>query len=96
MPARDLFHTSIADSDEAIRLKRGKPSATYFYTRAVAKTGLGDYEDAIEDFSEAIRIKPTDATHYRDRGQAKAALGQHEEAKADLAKAKELDPDVEN
>ena len=94
--ANDLFQAAITDSDEAIRLKRGKPSATYFYTRAVAKAGLSDYDAAIEDFNEAIRIKPTDATYYRDRGRAKESLGQHEAAKADLAKVKELDPDIEN
>ena len=94
--SRNLFQTAITDSDEAIRLKQGKPSSTYFYTRAVAKAGLGAYDDAVEDFSEAIRIKPTDATYYRDRGRAKEALRQHEKAKADFVKAKELDPDVEN
>lgn len=94
--ANNLFQAAIADSDEAIQLKQGKPRATYFYTRAVAKSGLEDYGSAIEDFSEAIRIKPKNAIHYRDRSKANAMLGNHEEAKADLAKAKELDPDVEN
>ena len=94
--AKNLFHAAIVDSSEGIRLQQDNPSAATYHTRATAKAALGDYDDAIEDFNEAIRIKPDDARYYYERGQAKQALGKHEESKADIAKAKELDPDVEN
>ena len=94
--AKNLFHAAIVDSSEGIRLQQNNPSAATYHTRATAKAALGNYDDAIEDFDEAIRIKPDDALYYYERGQAKQALGKHEESKADLAKAKELDPDVEN
>jgi tetratricopeptide (TPR) repeat protein len=94
--ARILFQAAIVDSDEAIRLKPNKPSPNVYHTRAAAKAALGNYDEAIEDFSEAIRIKSDNALYYYERAQAKEAHGLHEEAKADFAKAKEIDPDVEN
>ena len=94
--ARILFQAAIVDSDEAIRLKPDKPSPNVYHTRAAAKAALGNYDEAIEDFSEAIRIKSDNALYYYERAQAKEAHGLHEEAKADFAKAKEIDPDVEN
>ncbi len=94
--ARILFQAAIVDSDEAIRLKPDKPSPNDYHTRAAAKAALGNYDEAIEDFSEAIRIKSDNALYYYERAQAKEAHGLHEGAKADFAKAKEIDPDVEN
>ncbi len=96
--AQSLYQEAISDSDEALRLKPKdvKFQSAFFHTRGVAKAGLGDYNGAIEDFSECIRLNPKKALYYHDRGKAKEALNQHEAAKADFAKAKELDPDIEN
>ncbi len=94
--ANILFQAAVTDSDEAIRLNSDKPSAPAYHTRAAAKAALGNYDEAIEDFSEAIRINSDNALYYYERAQAKEAHGLHEEASADFAKAKEIDPDVEN
>ena len=94
--AKILFQAAVTDSDEAIRLNSDKPSPNVYHTRAAAKAALGNYDEAIEDFSEAIRIKSDNALYYYERAQAKEAHGLHEEASADFAKAKEIDPDVEN
>ena len=42
------------------------------------KIRLGEYESAIPDFDEAIRLKPDFDTAYTNRGRAKNALGQYE------------------
>lgn len=94
--ATNLFQAAIADSNESIHLKQDNPTPSNYHTRAVTKAALHDYDGAIEDFDEAIQIKPDNALYYHERGLVKETHGQHEEAKADFEKAKELDPDVEN
>ena len=57
----------------------------------------GQYDKAITDFTEAIRINPDLAEAYYNRGVAHRKLGNDVKADADFAKAKELgyDPDGE-
>ena len=94
--AQSLYQEAISDSDEALRLKSkdAKFRSVFHHTRGAAKVGLGDYNSAIEDFSECIRLNPKKALYYHDRGKAKETLNQHEAARADLQKAKELTPDI--
>ena len=53
---------------------------------------LGQYERAIQDFDEAIRLDPQDADAYYNRGVVYGRIGKSIEAERDFAKAKELDP----
>ena len=94
--AEKLYQEAISDANEALRLKpKGKRyQSACLHTRGAAKAGLGDYNGAIEDFSECIRCNPKKALYYHDRGKAKEARNQHEEAIIDFQKANELDPDI--
>jgi Flp pilus assembly protein TadD len=49
-----------------------------------------DYDNAMTDFNEAIRLDPTLANAYNGRGNAYRKLGKKDKASADLAKAKRL------
>jgi tetratricopeptide (TPR) repeat protein len=53
-----------------------------------------DYEKAIADYTEAIRLDPNNASVYRMRAEAYRAKGESGKAKADLARAEviELSP----
>jgi TonB family protein len=51
----------------------------------------GDYQRAVTDYTEAIRLKPDYQYFYRDRAKAYKELGQNELAAADEAKAEQLD-----
>ena len=65
---------------------------TYGYkNRAGLKHELGDYTGAIEDYNQAIKLKPDDVSAYQLRGHSKQALGQEEAAQIDFQKAKELE-----
>ena len=94
--AQTLYQEAVSECDKVLQSKpretKLRRAATY-HTRGVAKAGLGNYNGAIEDFSECIRLNPKKALYYHDRGEAKEALNQHEEAIVDFQKAKELDPD---
>lgn len=96
--AQKLYKEATIDADTALQLqtKISKKMARYFHTRGAARAGIGDHQEAIEDFNECIRLKPKKALFYYDRGVSNEALGQHEVAEVDFAKAKELDPDIED
>jgi hypothetical protein len=58
--------------------------------RGLAYADLGQYQQAIEDFNEAIRIKPS-AQYYYNRGSAYDRLGRYERAVADYSEAIRLE-----
>jgi len=51
---------------------------------------MGDYENAIADFSEAIRLDPTNRDLYHLRGNAWQAKGDMDRARADRSEAMRL------
>ena len=55
--------------------------------RQKASRPLGQYEAAVADYDEAIRLKPDLATAYNNRGVAKEKLEQYEAAVADCNEA---------
>ena len=68
-------------------------SAETYYYRGNTKHDIGFYQNAISDYSKAIRLKPDFVEAYHNRGNTKAKLGQHFEAIADYNIAIRLDPD---
>ncbi len=75
-------------------------------TTNVAKTGeqffilgnqkykQGDFQGAIADYNQALRIDPNDASTYYNRGLAKADLKDHQGAIADYNQAIKIDPNL--
>jgi tetratricopeptide (TPR) repeat protein len=53
----------------------------------------GDYQQAIADYSEAIRLKPDYPTAFNNRGNAYKNLKQYDKAIADYSEAIRLKPD---
>ena len=58
--------------------------------RGLEYNHLGQYEQAIRDFDEVIRLDPQDAAVYYNRGLAYGRIGNSIEAERDFAQAKEL------
>jgi TonB family protein len=50
----------------------------------------GDYENAVKDFTEAIRLKPEHGDYYSKRAEAYRKLGKNDLAATDEQKAEEL------
>ncbi len=63
-----------------------------FFNRALNKYKQGDYQGAIEDYTQAIRLDPNYAKAYHGRGIARYDLGDLQEAMADYNQAIRLDP----
>ena len=76
------------------------PSDSYIYyvynNRGRAKRALGDHTGAIEDFTQAIKLKPDDAYGYNNRGWAKQEQGDHTGAIEDFTQAIKLNPNDPN
>ena len=52
----------------------------------------GEYEKALADLNEAIRLDPKYVYGYKSRGNLYERMGDKDRAAADRAKVKELDP----
>src|SRR5262245_44135239 len=68
--------------------------AIAFYNRAVAYENKDNYDLAIADYSEAIRLNPKDADFYFYRALGRQRLGDKAGAEADIAEAKRLNPNI--
>jgi tetratricopeptide (TPR) repeat protein len=61
-------------------------------SRGVAYSDLGQWDNAIDDYSKVLDINPKLAEGYNDRGLAYTRLGQWDMAIADFSKVIEIDP----
>ena len=68
-----------------------KTNAETYYDRGVENAKQKKYQEAIEDFSKAIRLKPDYVAAYKYRGAVCAILGYSHRAKSDFAKAVEIE-----
>ncbi len=69
-------------------------SAREFFDRGDDKRGHGDYEGAIADYTQAIRLKPDYVEAYNRRGLVRSYLEDYEGAIADYTQVIELDPNI--
>jgi tetratricopeptide (TPR) repeat protein len=67
-----------------------------YFNRASAYVLMREYDKAIGDFTDAIRLEAEDAAAYFGRSIAYEAKGDHSEAEADRTKAYELDPRLDD
>ena len=72
-------------------LKRN-PTAAVYNNRGMIWNEKGEQENAIADYSEAIRLDPKDASAFYNRGQAWSEEQEYGKAIADYSEAIRLDP----
>ncbi len=73
-------------------LKYYPDNATAYGNRGEAYKDIGQYDKALEDFNNAIRVDPKYAEGYNSRGQILAMRGNIDEALQDFLKVIELNP----
>jgi len=69
-----------------------KPSATDAYDRGKEFYRIGNYNQAIAEFTEWIQLNPDSSVGYYNRGNAYLGIKDYDRAIADYDKAIELDP----
>jgi tetratricopeptide (TPR) repeat protein len=83
------FDHAIASYDQAIRIR---PFAETFVARGLLYKFKGQWERAIADFTEAIRLDPNDVTAFLNRGVTYDQENDHDRAIDDYNEAIRLDP----
>ncbi|MDP2330600.1 MAG: tetratricopeptide repeat protein [Reyranella sp.] len=73
---------------------KGAVLAAAIYNRGVGYFKKGDYERAIQDFDQALRLTPKDADALYNRGIAKVKKGDKIGGEADQAAARRMNPNV--
>jgi tetratricopeptide (TPR) repeat protein len=67
--------------------------ALTFHNRGIAHRAKGGLDAALQDFTEAIRLKPDHAPAFNNRGNARSAKGDLDGALQDFNEAIRLKPD---
>jgi len=84
----DFFKELILPTDE--NTDGSNPQDAIAYNSGLAYARLDQNEMSIQDYDEAIRIRPQDASVYYERAVAYGELGKIVEAGRDLQRAKDL------
>jgi tetratricopeptide (TPR) repeat protein len=69
-------------------------TAQEYYNSGLAKEDSQQFESAIEDYNEAIKLDPENADYFNQRGITKDKLKDYKGAIEDFDKAIELNPKV--
>lgn len=87
-----LIENEVQDAKEYLTkaINLDDKSEIRFYLRGRANLTLGQYENAISDFTSSLDIKPNYANAYLYRGDAYKGMKKYEDARSDYIQAKNL------
>jgi tetratricopeptide (TPR) repeat protein len=83
------YHDAVNDYDTLIKTE---PSARYYNARGMAQMALDHWQEAADDFTQAIALEHNLVSSYLNRASAHQQLHKLEAALADLDQAMQLDP----
>ena len=86
-PERDTTATEPVTPQPPPTTTQISQTAEQFFEHGLEKYNAGDYQGAIADYTEAIRLQPDYAAAYYSRGLAKSDLGNKQGAIADYTEA---------
>lgn len=87
------YSKAIVSLTKAAEITEGVPDPQIYINRGVAFLQKEEYEEAIEDFKDALVHNPRNATVLNYKAFASYRMGLYEEAVADYDKAIDLNPD---
>jgi tetratricopeptide (TPR) repeat protein len=91
------YDKAIRRFSRALEQKTSAHSVKYqsdlLFFRGISFSFKGDFDSAISDYDQAVKLKPDDADIYKYRGDAYSDKGRHDQAIADYDLAIKLKPD---
>ncbi|MBI5723269.1 MAG: tetratricopeptide repeat protein [Planctomycetes bacterium] len=90
-PDRRLLLSAVEKCDRAVGLDKAEFHG--WFNRGLAQKGLGQFRDAIDDFTRAIEIRPKYYLPYAQRAAACSLAGSDRLALADWDQIVDMDPD---
>jgi tetratricopeptide (TPR) repeat protein len=94
-PINEVIPSYLVDIDPSYVIP-GVQTAQFFYDRGVQFFDKKDYETAIADFTEAIRLDPNYKEAYKDRGRSYGNKNDYDRAIADYTQAIRIDPNYKD
>jgi tetratricopeptide (TPR) repeat protein len=91
---KSIFKKKMNDANEVIR--RDPNNAQAYCDRAVAYSALGNFAQAIADFTKAISLSPSNYMWYQARGWEYGRSGDHKQAIEDYKMSLQLNPTDNN
>jgi tetratricopeptide (TPR) repeat protein len=82
-----------AEAINAQLVEISSENAEFFFNRGYENNNKGLYDQAIADYTKAIKLDPEDAIAYTNRGLTYDEKGLYDQAIADYTKAIKLDPE---
>lgn len=89
----DRFKEALADCNNAI-LYKPTSLANAYYNRALVHVEIGNYQQALDDFSRSINLDSESGLPFLNRGILLLKLGQADSGIADLARAVRIQPEL--
>ncbi|HEX3886335.1 MAG TPA: tetratricopeptide repeat protein [Phenylobacterium sp.] len=84
---------ALAYCDKSLQLNPGRPWAQYD-TRGFLHLRRGEYDQAVSDYGEALKLQPKQASSLYGRGLARLKLRQDQAGHVDLAAATKIEPGI--
>ncbi|MCB0210164.1 MAG: tetratricopeptide repeat protein [Anaerolineae bacterium] len=78
----------------AVRCSVTSSDARTYLAQGTSYAALDNHQRAIEDFDQAVQLKPDNAFAFRSRGKSYAVLGNHQKAIENFTQAIKLRPDA--
>ncbi|OSO89634.1 hypothetical protein B7O87_10735 [Cylindrospermopsis raciborskii CENA303] len=85
-----MYQQAVEVMDQAILLN---PHQDFYINRGFARRELGDYKEAIDDYTQAIRVSPEFASAYYERANVRRELRDYKGAVDDYTQAIRISPE---
>ncbi len=90
--ALERYRDAVSDLDSALRIA---PHSTMYARRGACQYALGEYSQAVADFTAGLNRNDRDAQSHFGRGMAYKMLGQVEKFREDFRRGRAIDPQWE-
>ncbi len=88
-----MLRDKLLEEHAATKIKSNPKNPKAYYSRGNTRRRLGNFQDAISDYDEAIRLNPEYLDAYNNRGNAKNTLGNFQDAISDFNEVIRLNPE---